>query len=51
MKKYNVRAYGNYERGLKTQDIVIEAESQEEAYRKAWRIFCEYEEIRVSEMS
>ena len=49
MKKYSVTAYGDYERGLKRQEATITAKDKEEAYTKAWKMFCEYKEIFVSE--
>ena len=49
MKKYSVTAYGDYERGLKRQEATITAKNDEEAWTQAWKMFCEYKEIFVSE--
>ena len=49
--KFDVRAYGDYEMGLKTQDVVIIANSRDEAYDKAWSMFPEYHEIGVYEIN
>ena len=49
MKKYLIKAYGDYEYGLKNQEVVIEAETLGEAREKAWRLFPEYKEIGVWE--
>lgn len=49
-KKYNVIAYGDYERRLKRQETTISAKDEEEAWVKAWKMFCEYKEIYVSEV-
>ena len=49
-KKYNVIAYGDYERGLNRNEPTIVASNEEEAWVKAWKMFCEYKEIMVSEV-
>lgn len=49
-KKYNVIAYGDYERRLKRKEITITAKDEEEAWIKAWKMFCEYKEILVTEV-
>lgn len=48
MKKYSIKAYGE-EYGLPTKSAVIEAESRDEALKKAWSVFPEYEDVYVSE--
>lgn len=50
IKKYNVIAYGDYERRLKRQETTISAKDEEEAWIKAWKMFCEYKEILVTEV-
>ena len=50
MKKYNVKAYGNYERRLKQQEKIITAKDEEDAWIKAWMEFPEYDEISVTEV-
>jgi hypothetical protein len=50
LAKFNVKAYGDKDdadNGLKTQHAVIEAKNREEAYRIAWEMFPEYEDIGV----
>ncbi len=47
MSKYTVKAYANAEYGLRGQEITINAESYEEAKKKAYRMFDEYDEIGV----
>lgn len=49
MKKYLIKAYGDYERKLKEQTKIIEANDEEEAWVIAWKMFCEYKEIGVWE--
>lgn len=49
MKKYSVTAYPD-EDGNKRQDAIIEANNQDEAYRKAWRMFPEHHEVGVWEV-
>lgn len=51
MKKYNVIAYGNYERRLKQQEKIITANDEEDAWIKAWQEFPEYDEIGVTEVT
>jgi hypothetical protein len=46
--QYIVKAYGDYERRLKEQEVVIEAVDEEVAYLKAWMIFPEYKELSVT---
>ena len=48
-KKYNVIAYGDYERRLKRQETTISAKDDEEAWVQAWKTFPEYKEIGVWE--
>ena len=53
MAKFNVKAYGDEDdagNGLKTQCGVIEAKNREEAYRIAWEMFPEYEDISICEV-
>jgi hypothetical protein len=50
MKKYNVKAYGNYERRLKQQEKIITAKDEEDAWIKAWKEFPEYDELLVTEV-
>jgi hypothetical protein len=50
MKEYRVKAYGNYERGLKTKEAVITAKDEEIAWTLAWKEFPEYDEISVVEV-
>lgn len=47
--RYIVKAYANAEYGLKSQTVTITAENYEEAERKAFNMFDEYEEIGVWE--
>lgn len=49
MKKYKIKAYGDYERGLKPQAKIIEAKNDNEAWDIAWRTFPEYHELGVWE--
>lgn len=49
MKRYKVKAYGDYERRLKTKEITITASDEEEAWITAWKTFPEYKELSVSE--
>ena len=49
-KKYEVIAYGDYERGLKRKEAIIVASDEEDAWIQAWKMFCEYKEIMVSEV-
>ncbi len=48
-KTYSVKAYGDYERGLKTQTATITAKDEEEAWIKAWKTFPEYDQLGVWE--
>ena len=50
MKKYQVKAYGNYERRLKQQEKIITANDEEDAWIQAWKEFPEYDEIGVWEV-
>ena len=50
MKKYEVIAYGDYERRLKRKETTIFAKDEEDAWIQAWKMFCEYKEIMVSEV-
>jgi hypothetical protein len=53
LAKFNVKAYGDEDdadNGLKTQYGVIEAENREEAYRIAWEMFPEYDDIGICEV-
>jgi hypothetical protein len=50
MKKYLIKAYGDFEMGLKQQTKVIEAKDEEEAWILAWKTFPEYKELGVWEM-
>lgn len=47
--QYIVIAYGDYERGLRRREIVINARDEEEAWRRAWKTFPEYKELMVCE--
>jgi hypothetical protein len=49
MKKYNVIAYAD-EDGYPRQTAIIEAENQDEAQDKAWKLFPEYHEVGAWEM-
>lgn len=49
MKKYLIKAYGDYERRLKQKTKIITAEDEEEAWIKAWKTFPEYKELGVFE--
>ena len=49
MMRYHVVAYPD-EEGNKRQEAIIEANNQDDAYRKAWRLFPEHHEIGVFEM-
>ena len=49
MKKYLIKAYGDYEMRLKQQEKVITAENEEEAWIEAWKTFPEYKELGVWE--
>lgn len=51
MPEYTVKAYANAEYGLRGQETTINAESYEEAKKKAYRMFDEYDEIGVWEES
>lgn len=46
--QYIVIAYGDYERGLRRQEIVINARDEEEAWTRAWMTFPEYKELLVT---
>ena len=45
--QYIVIAYGDYERGLKRQEVVINAHNDEDAWTAAWMAFPEYKELLV----
>ena len=47
MAKYTVKAYPRAEYGLKGQETTIIAKSHEEAEKKAFEMFDEYDEIGV----
>lgn len=47
--KYIVKAYGDYERRLKQQEVIINADNEEEAWIIAWKTFPEYKELGVWE--
>ena len=49
MKKYYIKAYGDYEEGLKPQTKIITAKDEAEAWNIAWKTFPEYHEIGVWE--
>lgn len=49
MKKYLIKAYGDYEYGLKEQKRIITAKNEEEAWIEAWKTFPEYKELGVWE--
>lgn len=49
MKKYLIKAYGDYERRLKQQTKIITAEDEEQAWIEAWKTFPEYKEFGVWE--
>lgn len=49
MAKYEVKYYGDYERGLKSKTITIEASNEDEAWTKAWKMHPEYKEMAVWE--
>ena len=49
MPKYFIKAYRDYEYGLKEQTKIITAKDEEEAWTKAWKTFPEYHEIGVWE--
>jgi hypothetical protein len=51
MKKYKIKAYGNFERRLKQKEKVITAKDEEDAWIKAWKEFAEYDEIGVTEVN
>jgi hypothetical protein len=46
--QYEVIAYADWERGLRRQEIIINAHNEEEAWTKAWRTFPEYKELLVT---
>ena len=50
MKKYLIKAYGDYEMRLKQQEKVITANDEEEAWIIAWKTFPEYTQLGVFEM-
>ena len=50
MPKYDVKAYADWDRGLKAQTTVIEAKDEEEAWIIAWKTFPEYKEVGVWEL-
>jgi hypothetical protein len=47
MAKYLVKAYADWERRLKEQRRIINAENEEEAWTTAWKLFPEYKELQV----
>ncbi len=49
MAKYLIKAYGDYEYGLKQQEKIITAKDEEEAWITAWKTFPEYKELGVWE--
>ena len=49
MKQYKIKAYGNYERGLKQKEKTIIAKDEEDAWIQAWKEFPEYDEILFTE--
>lgn len=49
MPRYRIKAYGNYERGLKQKTKTITAKDDEDAWIQAWKEFAEYDEIGVTE--
>lgn len=49
MKKYTVKAYADWDRGLKAQEKTITANNKEEAWIIAWKTFPEYKELGVWE--
>lgn len=49
MKKYLIKAYGDYDRRLKEQTKIITANDEEEAWLIAWQTFPEYSELGVWE--
>ena len=51
MKKYLIKAYGDFERRLKQQEKVITAKDEEEAWITAWKTFPEYKELGVWEVN
>ena len=51
MKKYRIKAYGNFERRLKQKEKIITATDEEDAWIQAWKEFAEYDEIGVTEVS
>ena len=46
--QYEVIAYADNERGLKRQEIVINAHNEDEAWTRAWMAFPEYKELLVT---
>lgn len=51
MKKYMIKAYGDYDRRLEQQEKVIIANDDKEAWSIAWSEFPEYDEVGVWEMT
>ena len=51
MKKYLIKAYGDYEMRLKQQEKIITANDEEEAWITAWKTFPEYKELGVWEVN
>jgi hypothetical protein len=49
MKKYFIKAYGDYERGLKDETKIITANNKEEAWKIAFKTFPEHKEVGVWE--
>ena len=50
MAKYTVKAYADWDRRLKEQTKVIEANHEEEAWILAWKTFPEYKHLGVWEL-
>ena len=46
--QYEVIAYADWERGLRRQEVVINARDEENAWTKAWMMFPEYKELLVT---
>lgn len=49
MKKYLIKGYGDYERGLKDKTQTIAANTKGEAWDIAFKTFPEYKEVGVWE--
>lgn len=46
--QYIVKAYADWERRLKEQEVIINAHNEEEAWTRAWMAFPEYKELSVT---